>query len=288
MIKEKRYLIAFLAFFFLIYILSPIFKLIFDVNSLFQLGFIEFLYEGILALIMVLIYKDLLKEGYKKVKSFIKKSSVGDFVMIILKCFIVCSIVNIAVAMFTSVISNIFGITAKESINQTEVVTLLKEAPIFMIISASIFAPFTEELMFRGWLGEIIKNKRVFIAVSGLIFGLVHITDSITIIVTIIMLGYLLSQISTNNQYSKRKKVLLSVIVTVCIIAIFLGISTYQYGNLLLKIKSLNVSELLSSLTYISFGAMFAYYYQKYNNIYVTIGIHFLQNSLSMIMLLFF
>ena len=40
-----------------------------------------------------------------------------------------------------------------------------------------IYAPITEELMFRGIFRKFIKNKWLFIFISGLLFGAAHVLD---------------------------------------------------------------------------------------------------------------
>ena len=44
-----------------------------------------------------------------------------------------------------------------------------------MLISTSILAPFVEESIFRLGLRSVIKEKYLFIAISGLVFGFMHI-----------------------------------------------------------------------------------------------------------------
>ena len=61
--------------------------------------------------------------------------------------------------------------SASQSVNQTEI----EKMPIaFLIFTALIYAPFVEELLFRGSIRRIIKHDWIFIIASGLIFGLLH------------------------------------------------------------------------------------------------------------------
>lgn len=62
--------------------------------------------------------------------------------------------------------------------NQKYVEALLMKYPIYAIISASIIAPITEEMIFRLNFKTIFNNNIVFIIVSGLVFGIMHFTSA--------------------------------------------------------------------------------------------------------------
>ena len=52
---------------------------------------------------------------------------------------------------------------------------IIKEVPIWITsILVIVVAPISEEILFRGFLRRFIKNDNLFIAVSGIIFGIVH------------------------------------------------------------------------------------------------------------------
>lgn len=61
--------------------------------------------------------------------------------------------------------------------NETAVRTLLKQIPVYMVFTSIIYAPFVEEIIFRKSIRNIIKNKYIFVIISGIIFGLLHISD---------------------------------------------------------------------------------------------------------------
>ena len=106
----------------------------------------------------------------------------------------------------------------EETIRQT-----LNKAPIYMFFSAVIFAPFTEEMVFRNSIRNIINNKYAFIITSGLVFGGLHVIGNI------------------NTIY-----------------------------------------DLLYIIPYSTPGIAFAYMLYKTDNIFVSMGIHFLHNFLLM------
>lgn len=59
--------------------------------------------------------------------------------------------------------------------NETGVRTALNVMPLYMIFSVCIFAPIVEELVFRGAIRDIFKNKIIFVIISGFAFGAVHL-----------------------------------------------------------------------------------------------------------------
>jgi membrane protease YdiL (CAAX protease family) len=59
--------------------------------------------------------------------------------------------------------------------NEQAVRAALKLSPLFIAFSAIIDAPIAEEMIFRKTLFDMIKNKKVYVVVSGLIFGAFHI-----------------------------------------------------------------------------------------------------------------
>lgn len=65
------------------------------------------------------------------------------------------------------------------SANDQTIRNIFETMPIYIIFEAVILAPFTEELVFRQSLRYMIKNKWVFIILSGLIFGFMHTLASL-------------------------------------------------------------------------------------------------------------
>jgi len=59
--------------------------------------------------------------------------------------------------------------------NEQAVRDLLIKSPIYAYFSGVIFAPIAEELIFRRSIRNIVKNDTLFILISGVIFGGMHI-----------------------------------------------------------------------------------------------------------------
>lgn len=119
----------------------------------------------------------------------------------------------------------LFKLTNTEmSTNEQLVRNYIKLLPIYMAFSTSLYAPIIEEITFRKTFKNIFENKYIFILVSGIMFGLVHVAG--------------------DNP----------------------GINDY-----------------LLSIPYMIMGVDFAYIYAKTNNIFTTISIHALHNTILLI-----
>ncbi len=64
--------------------------------------------------------------------------------------------------------------------NEEAVRSIIDIAPWYMAFELIIYAPITEELIFRKSISDIFKNKYLYILSSGLIFGGLHVLPSLT------------------------------------------------------------------------------------------------------------
>lgn len=64
--------------------------------------------------------------------------------------------------------------------NEETIQALIKTFPYLTLIATSIGAPIIEEITFRKTFRDIFKNDKVFIIVSGVVFGLLHVVFSYT------------------------------------------------------------------------------------------------------------
>lgn len=96
-------------------------------------------------------------------------------------------LISVGIMMLSNFIINFFvktGISAnEETIRET-----FKISPIYIFFSSVIFAPVVEELVFRQSLKNIIPNKYIFIIVSGIIFGGLHVITSLTSVADLLYL----------------------------------------------------------------------------------------------------
>lgn len=66
----------------------------------------------------------------------------------------------------------------KEAINENQVQALITASPILAMMLTTVFAPINEEMIFRKSIQDFIKHKWLFIIISGLIFGYLHVSSS--------------------------------------------------------------------------------------------------------------
>ena len=94
--------------------------------------------------------------------------------------------------------------------NQTNLMTTFGNKPLYIILLACIYAPITEELLFRGIFRKVFKNKYLFIILCGVIFGALHVIDDfqstkeLLYILVYSSLGIFLSSVyyKTNNIFT--------------------------------------------------------------------------------------
>ena len=123
----------------------------------------------ILSIIIFLIYRKYLIKKFKEfIKNFSESFDIGMklwFIGLVGMC-----VTNLLIATFTPI---------KEANNEVLVQEMLNQTPLLTFISASFFAPFLEEMLFRKCLGDIFKNKKIMVVASGLVFGLLHVIFSL-------------------------------------------------------------------------------------------------------------
>lgn len=59
--------------------------------------------------------------------------------------------------------------------NQDSIIAMFEKMPLFTFLLSCLYAPFVEETLFRYNLSKLISNKKLFIILSGFIFGLLHV-----------------------------------------------------------------------------------------------------------------
>ena len=123
----------------------------------------------ILAIILFIMYR---KDIKKYLKDFKK-----NFINIIDKGFLYWTI-GLIVMIISNLLINKFFPHAKAN-NEAGVQDIIKSIPIISVFCVGVLGPIIEEFTFRKAFYDIFKNKDVFIIVSGLIFGLMHVIFTI-------------------------------------------------------------------------------------------------------------
>lgn len=102
-------------------------------------------------------FKDMKKNSIKYFNKYIKYWLIGLFIMMVSNLFINL-IVNNDIPSNEQAIRETFNIS-----------------PLYIFFSAVIYAPIVEELIFRQSIKNIFNNKWLFIIISGLLFGSMHV-----------------------------------------------------------------------------------------------------------------
>ena len=246
-----------------------------DLSIKYNYSLLNFVCEVIIFCVCILLYRKTFKEDFKEIKG--KK----NFFKEVLKCYGGVLVVSISSSIVAYSIADTLGVKLNSSENNLVVQSILKSAPAFMFMGVVILGPIYEEGIMRLGLKKGIKNKGVFAIVSGFIFGIIHVVDNLLIILTLPILGFLLDYIF--NLKDKRKYLLSTASIITYILLIFgcLFIFKYDFSNLC------SINDLILSITYISTGIYFACVYNKYNNIFYSIGTHMIVNTLASLILFF-
>ena len=74
--------------------------------------------------------------------------------------------------------------------NQEAVESLIKHVPLMAFLITSILAPFIEEMIFRKCLQDCFNNKTLYMIISGLIFGVIHVMSSTNYLELLLIIPY--------------------------------------------------------------------------------------------------
>ena len=129
-----------------------------------------FIYEVLILCLILLIFNKKIKKDFddilKNHKTYYSKSIKYYLVGLIIMVFS-----NTILALLTN--GGIAG-------NEETVRAMFKMSPVYMYISAVLFAPVVEELVFRQGIRNICGKNIIFIIVSGFLFGGLHVMSSIS------------------------------------------------------------------------------------------------------------
>ena len=184
MIKEfKNFIIGlsvlFLYLFSNFFILSILnfFEIDIDNFSYNQRVLFNLFFEFGLLIIFVFIYRKKLLTDFRSFRNCKFFSYIRYWMIAIgLMC-----ISNIAINMFTNI---------STSTNQEMIVDIFSKSPIFIFILTVLIAPLMEELVFRLSLRKMFKTDFLFIIISGLFFGFMHVTSISSILELLYIIPY--------------------------------------------------------------------------------------------------
>lgn len=182
-----------------------------EVNMIIKVAYM-IIYEILLMILIMFILRKSLKKDFLDIKKNHKKYFESCFKY---------WIISLIVMMFSNLIINV--ITGNIAANEQQLRNLFQISPIYIFFSAVIFAPVVEELTFRRAIKNIFKTDILFILVSGLLFGFLHVATNFS-----------------------------------------------------------SLWDLLYLIPYSAPGIAFAYMLKKYDNIFVSMGFHFMHNGILM------
>jgi len=177
-----RGLLVFLLFKFSAYLqLIPIYLFKINLNSLsggMEVCLSTFSSVIVMIILSIIYFKDLKIEFKKFRENLMENLDVG------FKCWFI-GLVIIVVSNYILLIAFKSGGANNENLVQD----MIQALPWLMLIDAGIIAPFNEELVFRKTLKDVFKNKWIFVGLSFLLFGAVHVINQATCLVDYLYIG---------------------------------------------------------------------------------------------------
>lgn len=140
---------------------------------------IMFLINLSLMIMLFIFYSKSIKENLKDLKLNFKSYIKDNFKYYVIGLLIMI-ISNIIISFFIE----------GNSTNETLIREYINIMPIYMIFSSCIYAPFTEEMVFRKSLRNCFNNKVLYILLSGLIFGSMHLLSASSIVELVFLIPY--------------------------------------------------------------------------------------------------
>ena len=219
--KKSIYFLQFVLVFMLFY-LSSLFQLI----PIYMFGIrnatpsINVLLSTFSAAILVIILYFIYREDLKKEWKIFEKDKSG-----IMNTTFNCWFVGLIIMLISNALI-IYLTGSKGANNEILVQKMIKAMPIFMFIDAGLLAPFNEELIFRKAVRKFIDTKWLYVIMSGLIFGALHIVGTYhtpTDILFIIPYGVLGSMFAL--AYYKTKTIYSTIFMHMIHNSVLVGIS---------------------------------------------------------------
>lgn len=185
--------IILIIFFIGIMFFLPNFKIFYKIPS-------YLIYIFILLMIIACNYKELISNF----KVFIKNFKI--YLPFIFKRYISMLCIMVLVAFPVVLINK--GATSN---NQELINEMFKRVPFWTFVLSVFYAPFAEEGIFRMTLSKFFDNKTVFIVISGLLFGSLHVIDKFETLTDLLyILQYSALGICLAKAYTDSKNIFVS------------------------------------------------------------------------------
>ena len=153
----------------------------------------------VLLMMLLLFYKDLIRD-FKYFKEYFREYNAYVFKMFGISLAIMV-VLSFSIRIYTGI---------DTATNQSNLMETFDKMPIYIALLACIYAPLTEELLFRGIFRKIFNKKWLFIILCGVTFGALHVVDDFKTISELLYilvyssLGIFLSSVyyKTNNLWT--------------------------------------------------------------------------------------
>lgn len=157
---------------------------------------IMFLINLSLMIMLFIFYSKSIKENLKDLKLNFKSYIKDNFKYYVIGLLIMI-ISNIIISFFVE----------GNSTNETLIREYISIMPIYMIFSSCIYAPFAEEMVFRKSLRNCFNNKVLYILLSGLIFGSMHLLSASNLVELVFLIPYSSLGCAFAYMYSKTDNI---------------------------------------------------------------------------------
>ena len=156
--------------------------------------------------IITFLYREELLEELKDFKTNFKKHISKNIILYLIGILLMGTL-NVIISKITN---------QSLSENESQIREYIKNIPIYMIFSTVIYSPYIEELIFRKSLKNIFKFKYLFIILSGIIFGLAHITDPSNMTELLFSIPYIVMGIIFALIYSRTNNIFTTITFHLC------------------------------------------------------------------------
>ncbi len=206
---------------------APLLLLNIDINNLSYLFKVIYviLYQVIIVFVIFLVFKKKILNDFKifkeKKREYLKNYFKYWFLMLIF-----VFIANLILFIITS-----GGISG----NEETIRSMFKENPYYVYISAVLIAPFTEEFVFRLGVRNIFKTDKLFIIMSGILFGFVHVLGNFNTLTDLLyVIPYSIPGFVFGYIYTKSNNIFVStfmhmfhngVLISLQVIFLLIGVS---------------------------------------------------------------
>lgn len=198
----KGFLGVFAYFFISITKKVPLYILGIDISQISKsaINLYSFSLEMIIIIILYMLFEKEISEGIKDLKKNHEKYYFTHY-----KTYII----GLLIMMIANTVINLLGggISENETIIRNEFLI----SPIYTYVSAVFLAPIMEEMIFRFCFKAMIKNNIIYIIISGLIFGALHLSGlPVNYLYPIYLLAYAASGFAFSYMMGKTNNIFVS------------------------------------------------------------------------------